>query len=254
MTGLSAFLAKELREIYKTWRIWVIPSMVLFFAVSSPIIAMLTPKLISSMSQSQPGVTIILPPPTWIDAHGQFLKNLTQVVLIAVVITGAGAVSGERNAGTATLTLTKPLARGAFIVAKVISQWILLIASTALGIVLCALTTRLVFGPAPIWPLANGVMLWLAYALLLVTVMVFFSAAFSARGAAAGAGLAFFFLGFLIAIWEPTVRLTFIGLLPAAAKAAVGQPVAAWWPLATGAVMSAVTVLAAVKVFERQEL
>jgi len=254
MTGLSAFLAKELREIYKTWRIWVIPGMVLFFAVSSPIIAMLTPKLISSMSQSQPGVTIILPPPTWIDAYSQYLKNLSQIVLIAVIITGAGAVSGERSTGTAILTLTKPLARGAFVVAKVISQWILLIACTALGIALCALVTRLVFGPAPIWPLANGMLLWLAYALLLVTVMVFFSAAFGARGAAAGGGLAFFFLGFLIAIWEPTVRWTFVGILPAAAKAAVGQPVAALWPLVTAAAMSAGTVFAAVKVFERQEL
>ncbi|MGH7710893.1 MAG: ABC transporter permease, partial [Gemmatimonadaceae bacterium] len=224
MSGFSAFLAKELQEIRKTWRIWVIPGMVLFFAVSSPVLARLTPTLISSMAQSQPGVTIVLPPPTWADAFGQFLKNLNQVVLIAVVITGAGAISGERASGTAVLTLSKPLARGAFVLAKVLSQWILLVGCCALGAVLCAALTRTIFGPAPLWPLATAVLLWLAYALLLVTVVTLFSAWFSARGAAAGGGLAFFFLTFLIAIWAPAVRYTFVGLLPAAGKALAGQP------------------------------
>jgi ABC-2 type transport system permease protein len=254
MTGFSAFLTKELQEIVKTWRIWVLPGMVFFFALSSPVIAALTPKLISSMAESQPGVTIILPPPTWTDAYAQFLKNLSQVVLIAVVITGAGAISGERASGTAILTLTKPLARGAFVLAKVISQWLLLIAAAALGIVLCAVLTRAIFGTAPIWPLTHGVLLWLAYGLLLVTVMTFFSAAFGARGAAAGGGLAFFFLGFLIGIWAPALSYTWVGLLPAAARAALGQPATMLWPLLTAAGLSAATVAAAVKVFERQEL
>src|SRR5574341_2620824 len=213
MTGFGAFLAKELQEIRKTWRIWVIPGMVLLFAMSSPVLAMLTPKLVSSMAQSQPGVTIVLPPGTWADAYGQFLKNLTQVVLIAIVITGAGVVSGERAVGTAVLTLTKPLARAAFVVGKVLSQWSLVIACCVLGIALNAVLTRMIFGSAPILPLANAVLLWLAYALLLVTVMALFSAWFAARGAAAGAGLAFFFLSFLIAIWAPAVRYTFVGLL-----------------------------------------
>jgi len=254
MTGFSAFLVKELQEIVKTWRIWVIPGMVLFFAVTSPLLAMLTPKLIASMAESQPGVTIVLPPATWTDAYAQFLKKLTQVVLIAVVITGAGAVSGERSAGTAVLTLTKPLARGAFVVAKVISQWMLLIVCSALGLLLCAVLTRTIFGPSPVWPLVHAVLLWLSYALLLVTVMTLFSAAFAARGAAAGGGLAFFFLGFLIAIWEPALRFTFVGLLPAAGKAALGQPVAAFWPLLAAAAASLVGAFLAVKVFERQEL
>ncbi len=254
MNGFSAFLAKELQEIRKTWRIWVIPGMVLFFAVVSPLIAQLTPTLITSMARSQPGVTIVLPPPTWVDAYGQFLKNMQQVVLIAVVITGAGAVSGERAWGTAVLTLTKPLARGAFVLAKVFSQSALLVGCTALGTVLCAALTRMIFGPAPLWPLANAALLWLAYALLLVAVMTLFSAWFPARGAAAGGGLVFLFLGLLVAIWAPAARFTFVGLLPAAGKALAGHPAATFWPVITAAGMSVVSAAAAVKIFERQEL
>ena len=57
MIGLGAFLGKELTEIRRTWRLWVIPGMLLFFGVTSPIIAALTPALVQSMAASQPGVS-----------------------------------------------------------------------------------------------------------------------------------------------------------------------------------------------------
>jgi hypothetical protein len=84
--------------------------------------------------------------------------------------------------------------------------------------------------------------------------MTVFSAWFPARGAAAGGGLAFLFLGLLIAIWPAAVRYSFAGLLPAAGKALVGQPVAVFWPLMTAVAMSIVSTVAAVRIFERQEL
>jgi hypothetical protein len=123
--GFGAFLGKELTEIVRTWRLWVIPGMLVFFGLTSPILAAITPALVQSMAASQPGVVITLPPPTAFDAYAQFIKNLDQFVLIAIVISGAGAVSGERSSGTAILALTKPLSRGAFVAAKILAQVLL---------------------------------------------------------------------------------------------------------------------------------
>ncbi len=198
MTGFGAFLGKEFVEIRRTWRIWVIPGMLVFFGVTSPIIAALTPALVRSMAASQPGVVIHIPPPTALDAYGQFLKNLNQFVLIAVIIAGAGVVSGERSSGTAILALTKPLSRGAFVLAKIVSQIALLIAATAFGTAACLALTAVVFGVAHPARVATAMALWLLYASLLVVVMTFFSAAFRSRGAAAGAGLGFYFLSLLL--------------------------------------------------------
>ncbi|HEY7233308.1 MAG TPA: ABC transporter permease, partial [Gemmatimonadaceae bacterium] len=194
MTGLAAFLRKELTEIRRTWRLWVIPGMLVFLGLTSPIIAALTPALVQSVSGARPGVVIHLPPPTVLDASAQFLKNLDQFVLIAAVIAGAGVVSGERASGTAILALTKPLSRGAFVVAKILSQVTLLVAATALGTAACLAMTAVVFKDSDAGRLVTMVALWLLYASLLVVVMTLFSAAFRSRGAAAGAGLGFFFL------------------------------------------------------------
>ena len=254
MTGYAAFLGKEFTEIRRTWRLWVIPGMLVFFGVTSPIIAALTPGLVQSMASSQPGMVIKLPPPTALDAFGQFIKNLNQFVLIAVVITGAGVISGERSSGTAILALTKPLSRGAFVVAKILSQIGLLAAATALGTAACVAVTAVVFEAAVGTRLATAVALWLLYASLLVVVMTLFSAAFRSRGAAAGAGLAFYFLTLLLSSWGPMARYGFLGLHPAMREALMGEPMSLGWPVTTAVAAIVLGMVAAVRIFERQEL
>ncbi len=254
MSGFSTFLAKEFTEIRKTWRIFVIPGMLLFFAVTSPIIADLTPALMASLSKSQPGVVVKMPSPTWRDSYAQFLKSLSQMVLIAVVITGAGAVSGERSSGTAVLTLTKPVSRGSFILAKIVSQSGLLIGATVVSTAVCAVLTVVIFGPSPVGPLMASVSIWTIDALLMIAVMTLFSAGFAARGASAGAGLGFFFLTLLISIWPPANQYTFVGLTSASAKALMHQPTGALWPVVTALAAAILSVRGAVWVFERQEL
>ena len=254
MTGLGAFLHKELTEIRRTWRLWVIPGMLVFFGVTSPIIAALTPALVRSMTASQPGVAIRLPPPRTLDAYAQFMKNLDQFVLIAVVIAGAGVVSGERASGTAILALTKPLSRRAFVAAKILSQLVLLLIATALGTAVCLATTAVVFDATGSGRLFAAVALWLLYAAVLVVVMTLCSAAFSSRGAAAGVGLAFFFLTLLLSNWGPAAHYSFVGLWPSMGRALLGKATALGWPIATAAAAIIIGTMAAIRVFERQEL
>jgi ABC-2 type transport system permease protein len=254
MTGFAAFLRKELTEIRRTWRLWVIPGMLLFFGITSPIIAAITPALVQSIGASQRGVVIKLPPPTTLDAFGQFIKNLDQFILIAVVITGAGVVSGERSSGTAILALTKPLSRRAFVVAKILSQTVLLVAATALGTAACLAVTAVVFDGSHVPRLLTAVALWLVYASLLVVVMTLFSAAFTSRGAAAGAGLGFYFLTLLLSNWGPLARYSFLGLQPAMRDALRGEAMSLGWPVTTAVVAIVLGAVAAVGIFERQEL
>lgn len=255
MTGLAAFLRKEVTETIRTWRLWVIPGMLVFFGVTSPLIAAVTPALVQSMASSQPGVVIQLPPATVLDASAQFLKNLDQFVLLAVVIAGAGVISGERASGTAILALTKPLSRGAFVVAKILSQLALLIVATALGTAACLAMTAVVFDGSGAARLVTAVALWLLHASLLVVMMTLFSAAFRSRGAAAGAGLAFYFLTLLLSNWGPLARYSFLGLMPAMRDALRGaEPLSLAWPVATAFVGILVGTVAATRVFEQQEL
>lgn len=256
MTGFLAFLRKELLEIRRTWRLWVIPGLLVFAGLTSPIVAALTPALLRSMAAKQPGVVIELPTPTALDAFAQFLKNLDQFVLLAVLIAGAGAVSGERASGTAILMLTKPLSRSAFVTAKIASQVMLLLASTLLGTAACLTLTAVAFSSAHNDRLMTAVALWFLYASLLIVVMTFFSAAFRSRGAATGAGLAFYFLTLLVSNWAPAAHYSFLGLLPAMGDTLTGQrqALSLGWPVTTAVAAIVVGGVGAVLIFKHQEL
>ena len=69
MSGFAAFAGKEAREILRTWRIWVLPSILLFFAK-------LTPQLVGALAGDQ-FKGLLIPTPTYHDAYTQWIKNLS---------------------------------------------------------------------------------------------------------------------------------------------------------------------------------
>jgi ABC-2 type transport system permease protein len=252
VTGLGAFLRKELAEIVRTWRIWVLPGLLIFFGLTSPPIARLTPALLSSLAG--PGLVIQVPEPTAAEAYAQFLKNLSQLVSLAIVIALAGAVSAETRGGTAILVLTKPVSRAGFIVAKAVSNAVLLALATIVGAALCLVMTQALFDGGDAAALAAGVAIWLAFGLVLVAAMVLVSAAVDSQAAASAVGLGIYFACGLAGLWAPLRDWTFVGLLPMASAAMAGESVQPGVPLAAAAGAFVGLVAAAVWVFSRREI
>jgi hypothetical protein len=157
VNGFWAFARKEAVEIVRTWRIWVLPSILLFFAVTGPVTARFTPQIIGAVGGTQLA-GLKLPAPTYVDAYLQWAKNLTQIALIAIIVIYGGLVSSERKSGTAVLVLTKPLSRTAFVVAKAVVHAAFLSVTVVLGTLVTWDVTKAIFGRAPVrygprhWP------------------------------------------------------------------------------------------------------
>lgn len=259
MSGLAAFLRKELAEVTRTWRLWVLPGILLFSALTGPITAKLTPALVQSVSSSQPGLVIQVPEPTYVDAYYQWVKNLTQLAAIGLVITAAGLVANERRSGTAVLVLTKPLSRQAFVVAKFLSETALLLVATAVSAVACWGVTLAVFGEASAGPLVESTALWLAVAVMLVALMVALSVAVGSQVGAAGVGIAAYLVLGVLSAWGPAREWSPAGVLASVSRvidASAPPPTAAdlGVPLAVTAVAVVVLLFAASALFSRQEL
>lgn len=253
MKGALRFLKKEALETVRTWRIWVVPGLLLFFAVTSPLLALMTPALIESVTQGQSGVQIIIPDPTYVDAYAQWLKNLQQIVTFALLLTAGGMIASERIAGTAILVLTKPVSRAAFVLTKFISNVILLVVFTTVGMLACWGVTYLTFGEAPIGRLLGSTAAWLGFAILMLALMTLFSAGLKTL-AAGGAGLGAFFAFSVLSLWGPALEYSPAGIYAAAGKLLAAEDVALAWPIMTTCVAVAVALAAAVAWFRRQEL
>lgn len=120
MIGFGTMLVKELREAWRTHRLLVIGVVFVAFGLASPLLAKLLPEIVGSLAGDQ-GVVIEVPPPTTADAVAQFVRNIGQAGVLAAILLAMGSVATEKERGTAALWLTKPMTRGAFLLAKAVA-------------------------------------------------------------------------------------------------------------------------------------
>lgn len=255
MHGFAVFLRKEFSEIFRTWRIWVMPLIMVFIGVSSPVLAKLTPQLVESLaSAEQTGITIEVPDPVTIDAYLQFFSNAMQLATIGVIIAAAGMIAAEKRSGTAVLVLTKPVSRTGMVVAKVLSNIALLLGATALGAALCAGLTAILFDTTAVADFALSTVLWLLFAAMLIACMAVLSVLIGSQGGAAGAGIGLFLIVSIFSAWGPTRNFSPAGLVTAGNQILVGEQVELLWPVLSAVAVTILAVALAAWLFERQEL
>lgn len=255
MSGL-AFLKKEFKEITKTYKIWVVPIIFLFFGFLSPIAAKVLPEILKPQLESQK-IFIEIPPPTAADSFLQFFKNLAQMGMLAIILLSMGLVSEEKARGTFSLVLTKPISRTAVILSKFFAQKTLILASITIGGIVCYIYTLVLFKTANLSEFALAALLYLIYSLLIIAITLFFSTLFYNQIAAGGLSLlAFFTLSLLPSLSESFARYS-PGAIPSLANKIVSEQAAfskSSWPIAVSLLLVVVLLALSCLSFNRQEL
>jgi ABC-2 type transport system permease protein len=255
MSGYAVFARKEASEITRTWRIWVLPSILLFFALTGPVLAKFTPQIVSAVAGDQlKGLAIAIPTPTYHDAYAQWIKSLSQIVLFALIIIYGSIISSERKSGTAVLVLTKPVSRTSFVIAKAAVHSAFLTILVVAGTLVTWGLTAALFRDAPGSALWSSAMVWLMFGVLFISVMTLLSVLIGSAAAAAGAGLGIYALVSIAAIWKPLGTYSPAALATQPASLAAGKDVAVLWPLLTSLLLAAVLLALAALAFRRKDL
>jgi len=253
MSGFAAFAGKEAREILRTWRIWVLPGILLFFAMTGPVLAKLTPQLVGALAGDQLK-GLVIPTPTYHDAYTQWIKNLSQIALFALIIVYASIISSERKSGTAVLVLTKPVSRTAFVIAKAVVHSAFLAVLVVAGTLVTWGVTAAVFGQAPGSALWSSSLVWLVFGVLFIALMTLLSVLIGSAAGAAGAGLGAYALVSIAAIWKPLGTYSPAALATMPSSLAAGKDVAVLWPVLTSLLLAAALFALASRAFRRSEL
>lgn len=250
-----AFLKKEFKAIFKTYRIWVVPAIFLFFALMGAPLAKLTPEIIKAAQT--PGMTIKVPPPTILDALAQWTKNLTQIGVLAVILLSMGVVSEERAKNTLQLVLTKPVSRTSFILSKLFAQESLVIGSLLVMAPIAYLYSILLFEGDKLKVFAQANAVFFVYYMMIVAITVAFSCVFDSAIAAGGLSILAFAVLSIIPVLGKTMAKYSPGALPGIANDVLLGKVSvssSYWPMVVAVVVGAIAMGIAILVFKRQEL
>ena len=218
MTGL-AFFRKEIKEILRTSKIYVLPAIFLFFGLSSPLLAKLMPELLKMAGETSEFTIIMKINPSALDSLQQFLKNAA-TGLLAIILVYMGTVLDEKTRGTSILVLTKPLKRTTFIWVKFWAAALLTSFAILLGTVACVYYNMILWPEQPqIGLTVQSGLIILVYGLFLTALTICASTLASntmvAAGGAIGAYIIFSILPSFGKLW---VKYTPGGLLTQAGK------------------------------------
>jgi len=252
---MSLFVAfrKEWLELIRSYRLLVVAIVLVFFGLTSPLLAKFTPEIITLI----PGGTEIsklIPAPTVWDAIAQYVKNMGQFGIILALLLTMGAVAQEKDKGTAAMILVKPLPRGAFLAAKFLAQATMFAVTLAAAGIACYYYTMLLFEAV------NGLH-WLAlnvflllYLLVFVAITLFCSTLTKSQAAAGGIALGLMvILGLAGAI--PGLGKYLPGeLITWGARLMQGDTTTSWAAFGISMGLIIVPLLAAWLIFKRQEL
>lgn len=250
-----ALLKKEFLAIIKTYRLWVVPAVFLFFALLSPPVAKYTPQIVSSAMPK--GVSIKIPAPTLLDALLQWTKNLSQMGILATILFTMGLVSEEKAKNTIQLVVTKPVSRTSFVLSKLLAQCVLILGSITVGALVCYVYAIAIFGGHKGAAFTEANILYLVYVFLIIAMTLAFSTVFSNQIAAGGLSLVGFAVLSILPVFGQAFAKYSPGALPVLAdKLLKGDAsfTASTWPTVISLFLATVFLYIAIMIFRHQEL
>lgn len=165
---------KEWTEQLRSGRLVILLAVFLFFGISSPLLAKFIPDILPSLMKGQ-NIILHIPPATWQDAIAQFVKNLSQMGLFVVILLSMGSVAKEKENGTASFLLVKPVSRNLFILSKFSAQLLVLFVSMLVGFLAMVFYTKVFFGTFPMVPIVETTLVLFLYLTVIQSVTILFS-------------------------------------------------------------------------------
>lgn len=187
MRGLAPLLKKEIREQLRTYRLVIVGGIFLMFGLSTPLTLKYLPQILKNTGE---GVVIEMPPPTAAQSLTEYAGTIGQVGVLVAVLVAMGCIANELRLGTAVMTLSKPVSRGAFVGAKLIAMSLTFLISLAVASVFCFAYTVWLIEDASIMAFIGLNLLLGLFLVFCVAVTLLLSSLFKSSLAAGGIAMA----------------------------------------------------------------
>lgn len=198
MKQFSLLLGKEWREQARSFKLFWVPLVFIFFGALEPLTYHFLPQILESVGNLPEGAEFMLPEMTGADVYASLTGQYQTIGLLVLVLAFMGSLSGERKSGTGTLLYVRPISYAAYYLSKWTAAVLLAAASLWLGYGMAATYIVQLYEAVPGFrDVALFLLVMAAWLIFVVTLTLTASAALP-TGGAAGASLGILFIGMMI--------------------------------------------------------
>lgn len=188
MKGLAPLLKKELKEQFRTYRWLIVGGIFLLFGITTPLMLKYLPEILKFAGEQ---LTIIeIPPPTAYQSLSEYTGTIGQIGVLVTVLVAMGSIANELRHGTALMTLSKPVSRLAFVMAKLIAVSLTFLGSMIVASIFCYAYTVWLIESADVMAFVGQNLLLGLFLVFCLAVTLLFSSLFKSSLAAGGISLA----------------------------------------------------------------
>ena len=248
MVSFLVLLRKELKDHVRTYKLLIVVALFFVFGLGTPLLL----KYMAALLPAE--AAIVLPEFTATDAVIEYIDTVGQMGLIAAILVAMGAVAREREAGTAAMTLSKPVGCGAFVTAKLAALALTFGIGMATGALGCYGYTLILLGNPGALSFIAATLVAGLYVFFCLVITVMYSSFFKSQLAAGGLALVSL-ISLAATSGLPVLRVYSPGALVAWSKAiATGGGETPWGALAASVALSVLAVLVSWHVLKAKEL
>ena len=187
MKGFAPLFKKEIREQLKLYRLVIVLGVFLLFGLTSPLTLKYLPEIMKLAGDQ--GMSIQLPIPTAAQSLASYAGDIGQIGALVAVLIAMGCIANELKSGTAIMTLSKPVSRGAFVSAKLLAVSLTFLVSMVIASLVCFGYTVWLIQGAAVWPFVGLNLLLALFLIFCLAVTMLFSSLYKSSLAAGGLAL-----------------------------------------------------------------
>ena len=244
MTGFWALARKELLEQWRTRKFLAMAAIFTLVSVLIPVISRVVLHFQDESYSVTDAVAILGGSAGVIALLGTFL----------VIIITMGAIANERARGTAAMTLSKPVTRGAFVAAKFLGAAGAVFGAVAVSGAISYLLVLFLFADGGVGRYALGLLINATYVLFIGSITLFWSAMFSRQLVAGSIALGLYIAQGILTVIPKTERFWPINATSWAESIINGDATDQWPGFAIACGLILLLSVGAWAVFRRQEL
>ena len=251
MIGFKTLFKKEWSEGIRTYRFFIVGGVFILFGMTTPILLKYLPQLIALSGEN---IGIDVPPPTAVQSLTEYIGTMLQFGILSAILVGMGAIASERERGTAAMTLSKPVSRSAFILAKLCALSLSFVIALAVASAGAFFYTDLLIEPGNLSGFIAASSLLALFFIFAIALTLYFSSLFKSAMAAGALSLATI-LGLAAVTNLPWVGDFMPGRLTGWSNALIsGSPGYQWWAVVATVLYIAVLVWLAKLSLDKKEL
>ncbi|MBT2582692.1 ABC transporter permease subunit [Planococcus sp. ISL-109] len=210
MKQLSTLLLKEWRENVRNYKVFWIPVVFILLGVTEPLSNYYLPQILDAAGGLPDGAVIEFPEPEPEQLLVAVMGQFQTIGMLVLVLAYMGSIAGERRNGTATLLYARPLSFTSYFLSKWMMASLIAMISIWTGFLAGYYYTAVLFSAVPFGDFLLFAITYSLWILLVVTMILFASAAMPSAGLTAALALTVLIIAQLVDgllgsrwIWSP---------------------------------------------------